>query len=286
MLLSLGLAAALAASALFNIGVVLQALEARRVPRSRSLRLSLIGSLLRRPRWLLGTALGLVGVAPQVVALWLAPFVVVQPALGAGLLLLLAVGRRTLGEAVGPSEWAGVVAIIGGIALVAAGAPGHVEAHRRGLVVVLAAGLPALVALLPLAVRGTRLDTTALVVVGSGIGFAAANIATKLFGDDAGAAHYVNAVSWAAVALVAGLAATITGMTAFQRARATIVVPVTTAVQTYLPIVLEPLFLRERWGSAALYGLPIVAGIVVGAIGTVLVARGRSVSALAAAAQR
>jgi drug/metabolite transporter (DMT)-like permease len=285
-LVALGLLAALAASALFNIGLVLQALEARREPKSRSLRLSLVASLLRRPRWLLGTALGLIGVGPQVVALALAPFVVVQPALSAGLLLLLAVGRRTLGEPVGLWEWAGVVAIIGGIALVAAGAPGHAETHRRGLAVILVAGIPAIASLLPFAVRGTRLDTTALVVGACGVGFAAANIATKLFGDDAGLGHYANAAAWAAVGLGAGIAATVTGMTAFQRARATMVVPVTTAVQTYLPIVLEPLFLRERWGSAALDGLPLAAGVVLAAIGTVLVARARSVSSIAAAAQR
>jgi uncharacterized membrane protein len=284
-LVVLGLGAALAASALFNIGLVLQALEARREPASRSLRLSLIASLLRRPRWLLGTALGLLGVAPQVVALWLAPFVAVQPALGAGLLLLLAVGRRTLGERVGLAEWAGVIAIIAGIALVAAGAPEHAEEHRRGLVVVLTAGLPAALSLLPFAVRRTRFDGTAMVVAASGVGFAAANIATKLFGDDVGAGHYANAFAWGAVGLGAGVAATISGMTAFQRARATMVVPVTTAVQTYLPIVLEPLFLQERWGSSALDGLPIVGGVVLAAVGTVLIARTRSVSSIAAAAQ-
>jgi hypothetical protein len=60
---------------------------------------------------------------------------------------------------------------------------------------------------------------------------------------------------------------------------------VTTAVQTYLPLVLEPLFLEERWGSSALDGLPIVGGVVLAAVGTVLIARTRSVSSIAAAAQ-
>jgi uncharacterized membrane protein len=284
-LVALGLAAALAASALFNVGLLLQALEARREPRSRSLRLSLVASLLRRPRWVLGTALGLVGVVPQVVALWLAPFVLVQPALGVGLLLLLAAGSRVLGERVGVAEWAGVVAIIAGIAVLAAGAPEHVEAHRRGLVVVLVAAIPTVAALAPFPLRGTRFDRTSLLVVASGVGFAAANIETKLFGDDLGSGHYANALAWGAVALGAGVAATITGMTAFQRAPATMVVPVTAAVQTYLPIVLEPLFLRERWASAALDGAPILGGVILAAIGTVLVARGRSVSRFAAAAQ-
>ena len=52
-------------------------------------------------------------------------------------------------------------------------------------------------------------------------------------------------------------------MTAFQRRPATIVVPVSTAVQTFLPIVLEPFFLIEHWGSAAGDGVPVAAGLAI-----------------------
>ena len=71
-------------------------------------------------------------------------------------------------------------------------------------------------------------------------------------------------------------------MTAFQRCKATIVVPFTTAVQTFMPIVLEPFFLRERWSSAPGGGGILAAGLVVAAIGTALVSRTRSVSELVA----
>ena len=74
-------------------------------------------------------------------------------------------------------------------------------------------------------------------------------------------------------------------MTAFQRRKATMVVPVSTAVQTFLPIVLEPFFLRERWASAAFDGAPIAAGLLLALAGTVLLARTRAVSELAAGAQ-
>ena len=47
------------------------------------------------------------GVRPlHVVALLLAPLTVVQPALASGLLLLLVLGDRMLGERVGSLEWA------------------------------------------------------------------------------------------------------------------------------------------------------------------------------------
>jgi len=279
--LLLGLASALVASALFNVGLALQALEARAAPKSLSLRFSLLVRLLRRPRWLIGWALGIIGIGPQVLALATAPFVVVQPSLAVGLLLLLWIGSRTLGERVGPHEWIGVVSIIVGVALVAAGAPAHTETHRSILAcaaVVAGLSIPGLV---PFVVRGTRLDSALLVMVASGTGFAATNVATKLMSDDIGSRDFAGALVWAAVGLGMGVAATLTGMTAFQRRPATIVVPLTTAVQTFLPILLEPLFLREKWASAPLAGAPILAGLVVAVIGTTLLTRTRAVSELA-----
>jgi drug/metabolite transporter (DMT)-like permease len=284
MLLVFGLAAAVLASLMFNLGLVLQALEARTESPSLSLRLKLVFVLLRRRRWMLGWLLGAAGVAPQVLALSLAPFVIVQPALVVGLLLVLAVGVRTLGERVYPLEWVGVVAIIGGVALVAGGAPGHAETHRSGAAVLVVVGALVAVSLVPFAIRRTRLDTAMVTMVASGAGFAATNIATKLLSDDVGIGHYLNAAAWLAVATAVGVAATITGMTAFQRAAATIVVPVTTAVQTFLPIALEPLFLRERWDSASLDGALLAAGLVVALAGTVLVARAPGVGGVVATA--
>jgi drug/metabolite transporter (DMT)-like permease len=279
----LGLAAALVASAMFNLGAALQALEARDQPRSLELRLSLLGRLLRRKLWLIGFALGLLGVGPQVLALATAPFVVVQPALVVGLLLLLAIGSRRLGERVTAASWVGVVAIVAGVALVAAGAPTHVETHRGWLPVLAVVTVLSLPGLLPFPLRHTRFDGPWLVIVACGLGFAATNVATKLMSDDAGRAHWLSAGGWAVVALGMGLAATLTGMTAFQRAEATVVVPVTTSLQTFLPLVLEPFFLREHWGSATL-GATIAIGLAIAAAGTVLVSRTRSVSGLLTAA--
>jgi drug/metabolite transporter (DMT)-like permease len=282
---ALGLAAALAASALFNVGIALQGIEARDAPKALSLRVSLLTRLLRRKRWLLGWILGIVGIAPQVLALADAPFVVVQPALASGLLILLVIGTRMFGEHVGVLEIAGVSAIIGGVALVAWGAPEHTEAHRGGLAVVaVVIGLTA-AGFFPFAVRGTRWDTGMGAIVASGAGFAASNVATKLLSDDLGSGHYGVAAGWAALGLISGVAATITGMTAFQRRPATTVVPVSTAVQTFLPILLEPLFLREHWASARLDGAPILVGTLIALVGTLIVSRTRAVSGLSAASQ-
>jgi drug/metabolite transporter (DMT)-like permease len=283
-MLLLGLGAALAASLLFNVGIVLQALDARVAPRSLSLRLGLLRRLLARPRWVVGWLLGVIGILPQIVAYANAPFVIVQPCLSIGLLLVLALAVRVLHERVGPRDVVGVVAIIGGVALVAWGAPSHTEQHRGWFPVIAVVAVFAVVGLAPFLVRATRLDSAMLTIIAAGCGFGATNVATKLFGDDFDLGHYGNAGIWAAVGLGMGVAATLTNMTAFQRRAATTVVPISTAVQTFLPIVLEPVFLRERWGSAAFHGGPLVAGLLIALLGSVLLAGSSAVSELIAGA--
>src|SRR5580704_12023757 len=95
---ALGLVYALTASLLFNVGIVLQAVDARAVPRALGLRIGLLTRLFRRPIWVVGWLLGIVGILPQVAAYAHAPFVVAQPALAVGLLLVLVLGRVLLHE--------------------------------------------------------------------------------------------------------------------------------------------------------------------------------------------
>lgn len=280
-----GVGAALVASVLFNLGLALQALEARKAPKSLDLRVGLLWQLLRRPRWLLGQLLGTAGIAPQVYALSLAPFVVVQPLLAVGLLLLLAIGARVFDEDVGAFGIVGVLAIIGGVALVAWGAPSHTEAHRGGVALVGVAGLLATLSLLPFALKHVGWDSATVVMVASGAGFAGTNVATKLVSDAVGSRHWTQVASWGVLGLALGVAATITGMTAFQRRRATVVVPVTSSVQTFLPLLLEPLFLKEHWASAPYGGIPLLVGVVVAFFGTLLITRTDAVAELAAGAQ-
>jgi drug/metabolite transporter (DMT)-like permease len=281
-----GIAMAVFASLLFNAGIVLQALEARREPPELGLRLALLSALLRRWRWLLGLALGVVGVVPQIIALELAPFVVVQPALTVGLLLVLAIAVRTFDEHPGPREWLAVGSIIAGVALVAVGVPPHTEQHRGGpLVITVVLGLSGC-SLVPFLTRNHGGGSGVVTMVASGVGFAATNIATKLVSDDLGLGHYWNAAGWATIVILDGCAATVTGMTAFQRARATVVAPVTTALQAFLPIVLEPLFLGEQWSQAALAGFPLATGVVIAAAGTINLARAPGVGHMVATASR
>jgi drug/metabolite transporter (DMT)-like permease len=279
-----GLGAALLASVLFNVGIVLQAIDARVAPRSFGLRVALLGRLLTRPVWVAGLLLGLLGAVPQAVAYSKAPFVLVQPVLALGLLLVLGLAAWILRERVGPREVVGVVAIIGGVALVAWDAPAHSEVHRGPVAVVAVFAALSVCGIAPFLLRGSRFDSGMLLVVATGCGFGATNVATKLVGDNLDLRHLPNAAGWGVFALLLGVSATIVNMSAFQRRPATTVVPVSTAVQTFLPVVLEPFFLHEQWSSVTLDGLPLASGLVVALAGVVLIAASQGVSELVASA--
>jgi drug/metabolite transporter (DMT)-like permease len=282
-LVALGLLAAVAASVAFNVGIVLQAADARREPAEEGLRLSLLAHLARRRRWIAGFLLGGAGFGLQVVALALVPFVVVQPVLAAGLLLMLYLGVRMLGERVGIAEVAGVLGITAGIALLAWGTPSGTEAVNSEAAVISVMGTMTLISLVPFALRGRgRLDSANFVIVASALAYGASNIATKLVSDGAASGAWILVGAWLAVAAATGLIALTTEMTAFQRRPATFVVPVSFAIQTFVPVALEPIYLTERWGSAALGGVPLVIGLLMVCLGAVAVARTRAVSALVA----
>lgn len=278
----LGLIAAAAASIAFNVGVILQAADARREPAAEGLRLSLLTHLLRRRRWLAGLALGGLGFGLQVVALALAPFVVVQPVLATGLLLTLYLGVRMLGERVGAAEVAGVLGITAGIGLLAWGTPTAIETVTSPAAVISVMGAMAAVALIPFLLRGRgRLDSATFVIVASALAYGAANIATKLVSEGIGDGAWVLVGVWLAVTAAIGVVGLTTEMTALQRRPATFVVPVSFAIQTFLPIAFEPIYLTERWGSAAAHGVPLIVGLALIALGATAVARTRAVSALA-----
>jgi drug/metabolite transporter (DMT)-like permease len=280
---ALGLVAAVAASVAFNVGIVLQAADARSEPAEEGLRLSLLTHLARRRRWIAGLLLGAVGFGLQVVALSLAPFVVVQPVLAAGLLLMLYLGVRMLGERVGWAEVVGVLGITAGIGLLAWGQPEGIETVRGETALLAVMGGMVAVSLIPFALRGRgRLDSATFVIVASALAYGASNIATKLVSDGIGTGSWLPVGIWLATAAATGVVALTTEMTALQRRPATFVVPVSFAIQTFLPVALEPIYLTERWGSAALSGVPLIAGLVLVALGAFAVAKTRAVSVLVA----
>jgi drug/metabolite transporter (DMT)-like permease len=265
---------------LYNASIALQALEAREVPGEHSLRLSLIGKLVRNKRWLGATALGLVGWPLEIVALLLAPLTVVQPCLASGLILLLWLGATRLGEAPGRREFVAVAAIVAGVGGVAWAAPERTTDHAGALAIAAALAIVAIPIALPYLLRRRTSVVGTLMVISAGFGYAWTAIASKLLTDELAAGAIVVAALWLGTAAASEGLALLSEMSALQRRAATHVAPVMFAVQILVPVVLAPLIFGESWANTPLGGVALVAFMGLAVAGTVLLAGSKAVGAV------
>ncbi len=278
----LGIALSLAAAVLFNVGAALQALDAREVPEEDGLKGSLLLGLLRRRRWLLGTALVILGFPFQAVALSITSLAAVQSVLALGLVVLLVIGATKLGERVGAAEVSAVAALIVGAALVVLGAP-HESSRGRGLA--FSAAVMALLTLLALVPYVWRRRISQGFTLSAGLAFGASNVAAKLFTDDLQHGNTVLVVTWLVLSGLTGVLAVQSEMVAFGRRPATRVVPIVFVLQTLSPVLLAPVYLRERWSTVPFYGAPLLVGILLVVLGAMAVGRTHAVSLLAGGGQ-
>src|SRR3954454_592910 len=259
-----GVALAAFASVLFNAAIVIQASEAREVPDEYGLKLSLIGRLLRRPRWLFGAALGLLAFPLQTVALLWAPLTAVQPADAAGLLVLLFLGARLLHERVGRREVLAVVAIVVGIVVLTIAAPKREVTHVDSSDVLLPMAAVAVVALAPLVLRRWVGTDSIAVVLGAGFAFALGAFCAKILADAIDRQTWLAAVAMVGLAALAALAGTISEQTALQRRQATQVAPIIFAVELLVPVGLAVLVVGEDWERSSAIGILAALVLVVG----------------------
>jgi hypothetical protein len=270
--LLLGIVAAIGASALYSLGVALQAIDAKRAPHQVHLRLGLARNLVVRPRWLLGTGMSILGWPLQVVALLLAPLVVVQPTLAAGLLVLLLFGKRMLGEHAGRRERIAVAAIVIGVVGTALGAPERSEAQPSDETITLVLVALAALALLPYLVSVIRQPPAMLTMIGAGLGFAWSGVATKLAADGLHQGRLTIAAAWALSTAVASAVGALSEMSALQKRPAIQVAPLVFVTQTVVPIVLAPLLL-ESFKATPLDGAPLGLSLAVLVAGAAVLAR-------------
>lgn len=280
------------ASVLYNASIALQALEAREVAEEHSLRPSLLGRLVRNRRWLGATALGLAGWPLEIGALLLAPLTVVQPCLASGLILLLWLGAKRLGERPGRREWIAVAAIVLGVLGVALAAPERTTDHAGAGAIALTLALVAIPIAAPYVFRmrfgdsprqggvkvGSALGTMA--VISAGCGYAWTAIASKLLTDELAAGTLLIAIGWLATAGISEALALLSEMSALQRRPATHVAPVMFAVQVLVPILVAPLIFSESWSSTPLGGAALIASIAIAVVGTTLLAGSHAVGAV------
>jgi drug/metabolite transporter (DMT)-like permease len=275
---AVGFGLALFAGLCYDGGYALQATEARRSPAQAALRPALLGHLLRRPVWVGATLLSLVGWPLQVLALSHAPLTLVQPTLALGLLLLLYLGARILGEHVGPREIGAVIAIIAAVATIAWAAPSEPGQVPRNAGLVVALSLLAATALLPYLAGASRSRRTALLVIGAGAADGLAAFVAKLIAEDANAGRWFAVTAWTAATAAVVVAGVISESTALQRAAATRVAPVVLVMQIAIPVLLAPLIGGESWRGTPLGGVALVAALGVVLAGVAVLAASPAVA--------
>ena len=263
----IGVLLACLASCLFNAAIAIQALEARKVPRQYGLRLTLLRRLLSRPRWLGGTALGALALPLQTVALLFAPLTLVQPCDGVGLLLLLYLGTRMLGERVGALELAAVAAIVTGIVVLTIAAPHREVTHVAGAGVLVPLLGVAVVALAPFALRGVLGAENLFVVLGAGAAFALTAFCLKLIADALDRQAWLALLLVLAVAAAGALVGTLSEQSALQRRAATQVAPIIFVLELLIPIGLGLTVVGESWDGSVAAIVVALALVVAGVVG-------------------
>src|SRR5436190_4434017 len=284
LVVALGLLLACTASALFAVGIAVQALDARAAPERDALRPSLLGRLVRRRRWVAGTLIAGSGWPFHLAALLVAPLTVVQPALASGLLLLLVLGHRMLGERVGAREIVAVVAIVAGVAGMAWAAPDRVTTHAHaGRLAFTLGGLACLV-LLPYILRG-RGRASILVPLSAGCAFAWTGVSSKLITDYLSSGTAGAVLGWWSVTGLIAAVGLLSEMSALQTRPATQVAPIVFVVQVSVPVALAPFLGGESWAHTPLGGMALVFFLLTVAAGAGLIGTTRAVSGLVAAAE-
>jgi drug/metabolite transporter (DMT)-like permease len=279
-----GLGLAACAAACFDGATVFQAIEARQLG-GHSMRLSLLTRLVRRPRWLAALLLAAAGWPLQLLALSLAPLTVVQPTFALGILLLLALGSRILGERVQTAQVVAALAIIAGVAGIALSAPQNSDDYTTGPALWLVLGALAAIALAPYVAGRASPRAAALLVIGAGGAFAVSSIMSKLLVDELARGRIGVALAWAAGAAAGAVVGLLSEMSALQRRAAARVAPPVFVIETVVPVLFAPLITGENWSPTPLKGAVIVVSLLVVAAGGAAIGRTHVVGELVASAE-
>jgi hypothetical protein len=261
--LILGILAAIGASVFYSLGIALQAMDAKEAPREEHLRLALVWGLVKRGRWMLGTGLSILGWPLQVIALLLAPLVVVQPALAAGLLVLVFVGQRMLGEHAGTHEHLAMAAIVIGVIGAGLCAPPRNTGHTsERLTIVIVLVVLAAASLLPYLLRALRRSPASVTIVCAGLAFGWSGVATKLASDDLSRGYLVVAIAWGLATAGASAVGVLSESSSLQARPAIQVAPVVFVTQTIVPVALAPVLFGERFSDTPLGGIPLALSLL------------------------
>jgi drug/metabolite transporter (DMT)-like permease len=118
--LTVGVVLGAVSAAAANLGVVVEKVAMRRMPRFNARHTTqMIRTLITRPLWLAGFVLIAAGLGMQLVALSLASISIVQAVAPVGTILLLVASHFIFGDRLGRYEYAGIAALVIALALLA-----------------------------------------------------------------------------------------------------------------------------------------------------------------------
>jgi drug/metabolite transporter (DMT)-like permease len=280
-----GVASAAVAAACFDGGLAVQALDARQVPPEHGLHPKLLARLVRRRRWVAATALAFGGWPFHLVALALAPLSLVQPTLALGLVLLLYLGHRLLGERVGRTEMVAVAGVVGAVAVLAWAAPPETSHHAGAARLALGLVPVGLFAVAPLLARRVGIHAPVrLLPFATGAAYAFTGVVSKLVVDDLRAHAVAGLVLWVGLTALVGMIGLLLEMSSLQVLPATHVGPNVFVIQTTVPVLLAPLVSGESWSATPLSGGVILIAVAVTAISAAVLTRSPAIAAFADAA--
>ena len=113
----IAIVAAFAAALGFALASVWQQQAAASIPAKTALSLRLLLTLARRPIWLAGMGAGVGSIGLQAFALAYGPLTLVQPLLVTDLVFAVLLGMRRSRQRLGMREWAGMLAVVAGLAV-------------------------------------------------------------------------------------------------------------------------------------------------------------------------
>ena len=263
----LALLGALATAVCYGAGSVLQAYGARRTHQGSGLDPRLIARALREGPYVAGLALDLLGFALSLAALRGLPLFVVEAAIAANLAVIALLSVPVFGERLGAVDWAAVLAVVLGLALLAAAAAaGPADPVGDGLrwaMVALAAlsvalGIPA--ARLPGPLAAASLGGLA------GLAFAAVGVGARVVRDPGSPTALLHDPAALAV-LLGGVGGMLLYTTALQRGSVTRATGTLVVVETAVPALIGLVWLGDRartgWAPVAVVGFVLA---VVGAV--------------------
>ena len=274
----LSVAIAITAALLLNYAIYLQKKAVQTLPQVK-MRLSwgVIKAFITNKEWLLAQIANVGGFAIYVVALSLAPVSIVEPIIASGVVLLVYLAIKNLGEkprridlyAMGMSVL-GVILI--GVSL-AEGLPEDVLRHPieiwifTGATVILAVIIP-----LVLMRSGSKSSEAAGLGISVGLLFGMAAVLTRLlmlnWGHD-----WVMFGVFAAACIALYLPAFVILQAALQRGMAVVVAPIYNGLMEFVPIVVGMIALNERFPKSPVLSVVRVVAFVLILVGTVILSQ-------------